>query len=127
MKDNIFIHSHILDKLTKVDRKKDKTIKTWSRSSTIIPNMIGRIFSIYNGRFYRNLRLTKFMVGHKIGEFVPTLKFLSHKEKKKKKTFIKKKKSYKLTSAPYKPTSKRRTKPKRYFSKKKTFSKAKRK
>lgn len=66
-----------------VDRKK-KTIKTWSRATTILPNMIGHTFGVYNGRQHLPVFISDDMVGHKLGEFSPTRKFRSHIKKDKK-------------------------------------------
>jgi small subunit ribosomal protein S19 len=62
---------------------KEETIKTWSRSSTIIPNMIGYTFAVYNGRQHVPVFVTDQMVGHKLGEFSPTRTFRSHIKKDK--------------------------------------------
>ena len=57
----------------------DKTIiKTWSRACTIIPEMIGFTFGIHNGRIHIPVFITEDMVGHKLGEFSPTRKFVRH-------------------------------------------------
>ena len=56
------------------------TIKTWSRSSTILPSMIGHTISVYNGRKHIPVFITDSLVGHKLGEFVPTRTFRSHKK-----------------------------------------------
>ena len=57
-----------------------KVIKTWSRSSTIIPAMIGHTISVYNGKKHVPVFITDPLVGHKLGEFVPTRTFRSHKK-----------------------------------------------
>nr|QCI04110.1 ribosomal protein S19 [Antithamnionella ternifolia] len=57
--------------------KKD-TIKTWSRSSTIIPDMVGHTIAVYNGKQHFPVFISDQMVGHKLGEFVPTRTFRSH-------------------------------------------------
>jgi len=66
--------------LKKVQRLKDsgekKVIKTWSRSSTIIPDFVGFTFAIHNGRKFIPVYITENMVGHKLGEFAPTRTFL---------------------------------------------------
>nr|YP_010428180.1 ribosomal protein S19 [Hydnora abyssinica]USN93595.1 ribosomal protein S19 [Hydnora abyssinica] len=122
MKNDIFVHNHILQSIKKIKRK-ETIIKTWSRASNIIPAMVGYVFSIYNGRTFFRLFITKFMIGHKIGEFIPTLTYKGHKEKKKKKKLKKKKpQKPKLTSAIYKPESQRKIMPKR-----KQYSEKKRK
>lgn len=57
----------------------DKTpIKTWSRACTICPEMIGFVFAVHNGRVHTNVSIQENMVGHKLGEFSPTRKFLGH-------------------------------------------------
>jgi small subunit ribosomal protein S19 len=66
-----------------VDRKKE-TIKTWSRATTILPNMLGHTFGVYNGRQHLPVFISDDMVGHKLGEFSPTRKFRSHIKKDKK-------------------------------------------
>lgn len=57
----------------------DKTvIKTWARSSEIAPDMIGRTFAVHNGKDFIQVRVTEEMVGHRLGEFSPTKKFIRH-------------------------------------------------
>ena len=55
-----------------------RIIKTWSRRSTVIPDMIGHNFALYNGRKHVTVYIQENMVGHKLGEFVPTRTFRSH-------------------------------------------------
>ncbi|PIX62593.1 30S ribosomal protein S19 [Candidatus Uhrbacteria bacterium CG_4_9_14_0_2_um_filter_41_50] len=55
-----------------------KAIKTWSRSSTITPQMVGYWFSVHNGRSFVDVKVVENMVGHKLGEFAPTRKFIRH-------------------------------------------------
>lgn len=63
----------------------DRTIiKTWARSSTISPEMIGRTIAVHNGKMHIPVLLTENMVGHKLGEFSPTRKFRKHGGKDKK-------------------------------------------
>ncbi|HPF30778.1 MAG TPA: 30S ribosomal protein S19 [Candidatus Saccharibacteria bacterium] len=63
----------------------DRTIiKTWARSCTISPDMVGRTVAVYNGRVHVPVLLTENMVGHKLGEFSPTRKFRKHGGKEKK-------------------------------------------
>lgn len=74
-----FIQSKLLDKITKLNQEgKKKTIKTWSRSSTIIPSMVGHTIAIHNGKQHFPVFISDQMVGHKLGEFVPTRNFRSH-------------------------------------------------
>ena len=63
--------------------KKD-VIQTWSRTTTILPNMIGHTFAVYNGQQHVPVFVSEQMVGHKIGEFSPTRTFRSHIKKDKK-------------------------------------------
>jgi small subunit ribosomal protein S19 len=55
-----------------------KVIKTWSRRSTVLPEMIGQTFAIHNGKKFIPVFVTENMVGHKLGEFSPTRTFFSH-------------------------------------------------
>lgn len=57
---------------------KKQAIQTWSRTSTILPDMIGHTFTVYNGRQHIPVFVTEEMVGHKLGEFSPTRTFRSH-------------------------------------------------
>ena len=76
-----FISYHLLNKINKMNESNNKdTIKTWSRSSTILPSMIGHTISVYNGRKHVPVFITDPLVGHKLGEFVPTRTFRSHKK-----------------------------------------------
>ena len=76
-----FIAYHLLNKINKMNDSKIKdVIKTWSRSSTIIPAMIGHTISVYNGQKHVPVFITDQLVGHKLGEFVPTRTFRSHKK-----------------------------------------------
>lgn len=58
-------------------------IRTWSRTSTISPEMVGRNFAVHNGRVHVPVFVTENMVGHKLGEFAPTRKFRAHAGQKK--------------------------------------------
>ena len=66
-----------------ISGKKD-IVQTWSRSSTILPNMIGHTFAVYNGRQHLPVFVSDQMIGHKLGEFAPTRTFRSHVKKDKK-------------------------------------------
>nr|YP_009572003.1 ribosomal protein S19 [Scurrula notothixoides]QBH75440.1 ribosomal protein S19 [Scurrula notothixoides] len=65
-----------MNKLTTKTEK--ETILTWSRASTIIPIMMGYTISIYNGRVHLPIYITDRMIGHKLGEFAPTINFQGH-------------------------------------------------
>ena len=80
-----FIAYHLLNKLNVLNTKgKKETIKTWSRASTILPLMIGHTISVYNGQKHVPVFITDPLVGHKLGEFVPTRSFRSHKKTERK-------------------------------------------
>jgi small subunit ribosomal protein S19 len=74
-----FIDYHLMDKVSKAVESKDKRpIKTWSRRSLISPEMVGLTISIHNGRQHVPIFIQEDMVGHKLGEFVPTRTFKQH-------------------------------------------------
>jgi small subunit ribosomal protein S19 len=79
-----FIDDHLLKKVdTAVQSGDKKVIKTWSRRSMIIPDMIGLTFAVHNGRKFIPVYVTENMVGHKLGEFSPTRTFYGHAGDKK--------------------------------------------
>jgi len=74
-----FIAYHLLQKIEKMNETgQKKSIKTWSRSSMIIPSMIGHTISVYNGKKHIPLFISDQIIGHKLGEFIPTRNFRSH-------------------------------------------------
>jgi len=79
LKKSPFIAYHLLKKINKMNKagKKD-AIKTWSRSSTILPSMIGFTIAVYNGKQHIPIFISDQLVGHKLGEFVSTRNFKSH-------------------------------------------------
>ena len=80
LKKGPFIDDHLLKKVKKAQESGDKKpIKTWSRRSTIIPEMIGLTFSVHNGRTFVPVYITENHVGYKLGEFAPTRTFKGHK------------------------------------------------
>ena len=80
-----YIAYHLLNKLSSLNQQgKKETVKTWSRSSTILPMMIGHTISVYNGQKHVPVFITDQLVGHKLGEFVPTRLFRSHKKTERK-------------------------------------------
>lgn len=81
LKKGPFVDYHVLEKLNKAGSSK-KPIKTWSRRSTIIPEMIGHTFEVHNGRKFITVFITENMVGHYLGEFAPTRLFKGHPLKK---------------------------------------------
>ncbi|OGZ96822.1 MAG: 30S ribosomal protein S19 [Candidatus Sungbacteria bacterium RIFCSPLOWO2_02_FULL_51_17] len=78
LKKGPFVHPSILKKLART-RVGDRTvIKTWSRNSQITPEMVGFTFGVHNGRSFIEVTVREEMVGHRLGEFSPTRKFLRH-------------------------------------------------
>ena len=74
-----FVDDHLMKKVEAQDgSEKKQVIKTWSRRSTIFPNFIGHTFAVYDGRKHVPVYVTEDMVGHKLGEFAPTLTFKGH-------------------------------------------------
>ncbi len=74
----------LLKKVREALKKLDKKpIKTWSRSSTIIPDMVGMVIAVHNGRQHIPVHISDQMVGHKLGEFAPTRTFKGHAADKK--------------------------------------------
>ncbi len=74
-----FVDDHLLKKVEKAKETRDKkVIKTWSRRSTITPEMVGLTFAVHNGKKFIPVYATENMVGHKMGEFAPTRTFYSH-------------------------------------------------
>lgn len=76
LKKGPFVEERLLKKLKVAD--KAKQIKTWSRASTIIPEMVGFTFGVHNGKEHIAVKVVEEMVGHKLGEFSPTRKFKRH-------------------------------------------------
>src|SRR4051812_19701229 len=82
LKKGYFIDDHLLAKLTALNDRGDKrVIKTWSRRSTVIPEMVGHTLAVHNGKKFIPVYLTENMVGHKLGEFAPTKIFKGHTTK----------------------------------------------
>lgn len=78
LKKGPFVDPNILKKISKL-RQGDKTaIKTWSRACSIAPEMVGFVFAVHNGKEFIPVSITENMVGHKLGEFSPTRKFINH-------------------------------------------------
>ena len=85
LKKGPFVASYVMEKVETMNASgKKETIQTWSRTSTILPNMIGHTFAVYNGKQHVPVFVTDQMVGHKLGEFSPTRTFRSHIKKDKK-------------------------------------------
>lgn len=86
LKKGPFIADHLLKKIEALNAKNEKrVIKTWSRASTIIPNMVGHTIAVHNGRQHVPVFISDQMVGHKLGEFAPTRTYRGHGSDKKSK------------------------------------------
>ena len=74
-----FVDKHLLVKVVEAQKAKSKkVIKTWSRRSTILPEMVGLTFAVHQGKKFTPVFVTENMVGHKLGEFAPTRTFIAH-------------------------------------------------
>jgi small subunit ribosomal protein S19 len=74
-----FIDGHLREKVDALNaRNEKKVVKTWSRRSTIVPDMVGHTIAVHNGRKFIPVYVTEQMVGHKLGEFAPTRTFKGH-------------------------------------------------
>ena len=79
LKKNPFIAVHLLKKINQLKKSnKKQIIRTWSRASTILPEMVGFTIAIYNGKQHIPIFISEQLVGHKLGEFVITRNFKSH-------------------------------------------------
>jgi len=82
LKKGPFVDVHLQKKIEEFNATSErKVIKTWSRRSTIIPEMVGHTLAVYNGKKFIPVYVTENMVGHKLGEFSPTRTFKGHSSK----------------------------------------------
>lgn len=85
LKKGPFVDGHLLDKIDLANEKGDrKVIRTWSRRSTVVPEMVGHTIGVYNGKQHVPVFVQENMVGHKLGEFSPTRTFRGHSGDRKK-------------------------------------------
>ena len=79
LKKGPYVDQHLEVKIERMNESGDKkVVKTWSRRSTILPELVGMTFAVHNGRKFIPVFVTEDMVGHKLGEFAPTRTFYSH-------------------------------------------------
>ncbi len=84
LKKGPFVEPKLLKKIDEMNRRNEKrVIKTWSRASTIFPQMVGHTIAVHDGRRHVPIYITENMVGHKLGEFAPTRTFRGHIIEKK--------------------------------------------
>jgi len=82
LKKGPFVDDHLLKKIDAANASNArKVIKTWSRRSTVVPEMIGHTIGVHNGKQHVPVFVQEMMVGHKLGEFAPTRTFRGHKDK----------------------------------------------
>ena len=82
LKKGPFVDHHLLEKVDKNNSEGSKApIKTWSRRSMIVPDMIGQTFEVHNGKKFLTVYVSENMVGHRLGEFSPTRQFKGHPKK----------------------------------------------
>jgi len=78
LKKGPYIDARLLEKVLDLRKDEKKIIKTWARHSTISPEMVGHTFGVHNGKDFVAVYVSEDMVGHKLGEFSPTTKFVRH-------------------------------------------------
>lgn len=84
LKKGPFVDTHLMQKVVRAQETRDRgVIKTWSRRSTVIPEMVGLTFAVHNGKKFIPVFVTENMVGHKLGEFASTRTFHGHAGDKK--------------------------------------------
>ncbi len=82
LKKGPFVDTPLLEKVEAMNRSNEKrVIKTWSRRSTVVPEMVGHTLAVHNGKKFVPVYVTENMVGHKLGEFSPTRQFRGHAAK----------------------------------------------
>jgi len=83
LKKGPFVDEHLLKKVEKAstEREKRQVVRTWSRRSTVIPDMVGLTIAVHNGKKFIPVFISENMVGHKLGEFAPTRTFKGHTSK----------------------------------------------
>jgi small subunit ribosomal protein S19 len=85
-----YVHASVLKKIAAMNAKNEKkVVKTWSRSSTILPTFVGHTIAVHDGRKHVPVYITEDMVGHKLGEFAPTRTFRGHGSKAERATGVK--------------------------------------
>ena len=82
LKKGPFVDDHLIKKIELLNRRfEKKVVKTWSRRSTVVPDMVGHTIAVHNGKKFIPVYVTENMVGHKLGEFAPTRTFKGHSVK----------------------------------------------
>ncbi len=102
LKKGPYVHPSLLKHMSRIAPDARTVIKTWSRGSTITPEMIGYTFGVHNGRNFIEVKIMEDMVGHRLGEFSATRKFLRHGGKMQKELEQKAETAAKPTAPPAK-------------------------
>lgn len=90
LKKGPYVEEKLLNRIIEMNEKEEhKVLKTWSRSSTIFPEMIGHTIAVHDGRKHIPVYVTEDMVGHKLGEFAPTRTFKGHGDHTERSTSLK--------------------------------------
>lgn len=89
LKKGPYVDAKLLKKVAKAKPESGTVIKTWSRASEIAPEMVGYTFGVHNGKIFIEVKVSEEMVGHRLGEFSPTRKFVKHGGKIQKELEIK--------------------------------------
>ncbi len=93
LKKGPYLDPRVLKKIAGKKPESTPLIKTWSRACQVSPEMVGFLFGVHNGKIFIEVRCTEDMVGHRLGEFSPTRKFIRHGGKMQKELELKKKES----------------------------------
>jgi len=89
LKKGPYVDERLLKRIEAMNEKNEKrVIKTWSRSSTIFPQMVGHTIAVHDGRKHVPVYITEEMVGHKLGEFAPTRTYRGHADKSERSTAL---------------------------------------
>ncbi|TAM92568.1 30S ribosomal protein S19 [bacterium] len=82
LKKGPFVADHLLQKIERMNATREKrVVRTWSRASTVVPQMVGHTIGVHNGKAHIPVYVTENMVGHKLGEFAPTRNYRGHGDK----------------------------------------------
>lgn len=102
LKKGPYVHPSIPKWMARAAPGRGTPIRTWARASTITPEMVGYVFAVHNGRAFVEVRISEEMVGHRLGEFSPTRKFIRHGGRVQRELEIKAQEAAKAASSPAK-------------------------
>ena len=78
LKKGPYLNARLMEKLAKIQPANTTAVKTWARACEISPEMVGYFLAVHNGKDFIDVRISEEMVGHRLGEFAPTRKFVRH-------------------------------------------------